>query len=276
MVYGGLRILHIALGGYYTAAGYFYLVGLNFIVGASGGLGWFYKSFAILFALTSVVGLTFLVELAVYRPLYQRNAPPLVTFVASLGVYLVTINIIGLYFGDETRLLSETSTLPPSHFGGLIVTHMQFLQLCVSMVLLVVAFLILHKTALGRNIRALADNPTLFGVFGYDIRRTRILVLSLSSLLAVSASLLKGMDVGVNPHVGLSAVLSGAVAMMIGAVNSARATLVAALLLGITQNVVIYYLSGQWSDAATFVFLIAVLTFRREGLFAPASRVEET
>lgn len=275
IVYGGLRILHIALGASYTAAAYFYLVGLKLWTNSEVGPGKAQQWASILFALSCVVALSLLVEAAIYRPLYRRNAPPLVTFLASLGAYLVTVNLIGILFGDETVLLSQIEMPSPIRISGLVLTHMQAIQLGFSVVFLFLVFLILHKTGLGRNIRALSDNPVLFGVFGYDMRRTRILVLSLSSLLAAAASLLKAMDVGVSPHVGLSAVLSGAVAVMIGAINSFWGTVAGALLLGVTQNAVIYYVSAQWSDAATFGLLILVLTLRREGLFAPASRAEE-
>ena len=272
---GGLRILHIALGASYTAAAYFYQVGRALVTRSDREPNPVQILTSILFALLCAVALSWLIEAAIYRPLYRRNAPPLVTFLASLGAYLVTVNLIGLFFGDETKLLSRFELASPVRLGGLVLSHMQALQICLSLALMVFFFLLLHKTSLGRNIRALSDNPVLYGVFGYDMQRTRILVLSLSSLLAGSASLLKAADVGTSPHVGLPAVLSGAVAVMIGAVNSFWGVIAGALLLGIAQNAVIYYFSAEWSDAATFALLILVLTFRREGLFAPVLRAEE-
>jgi branched-chain amino acid transport system permease protein len=275
IVYGGLRILHIALGASYTAAAYFYQIARALVTQPGREPNAVQILTSISLALFGAVVLSLLIEATIYRPLYNRNAPPLVTFLASLGAYLVTVNMIGLLFGDETKMLSPFEMASPFHLGGLVLSQMQALQICLSLGLVASFFLLLHKTSLGRNIRALSDNPVLYGVFGYDMPRTRLMVFSLSALLAGSASLLKAADVGTNPQVGLSAVLSGAVAVMIGAVNSFWGVLAGALLLGIAQNAVIYYFSAEWSDAATFAVLIVVLAFRRDGLFAPTLRAEE-
>src|ERR1022692_2711949 len=73
-VYGGLRILHIALGACYSAAGYFYFVALKVTTGAAGEPGLTQRGLSTLIALVCVVALSCIIEVAIYWPLYRRHA----------------------------------------------------------------------------------------------------------------------------------------------------------------------------------------------------------
>lgn len=271
LIYNGTKVFHIAHGAIYTAAVYLFLA-WTLVLGSSL-TGWS-LSVALLLTSISVCLLALLFEISVYRPLSVRRAPPLVTFISSLGLYIIIVNLIALFFGNETKILNPNIE-PTITLGDAIVTRMQLIQLIVSSLIILLVFFLLKQTALGRNIRALSDNPILVSVLGINIKRIRFLVLMLGSLLAASASLLKAFDVGVDPHVGLSAVLTAAVAVIIGGANSHFGAVLGALLLGMTQNLVVWFLSAQWQDAMTFVVFILVLLARQDGLLATKLRLEE-
>lgn len=274
LIYSGTRIFHIAHGAIYTAAVYLFLTGIYFINTMNGMTDGFALITAIIFALLCICLLSSFFEVIVYRPLLIKKAPPLIYFISSLGIYIITVNVIALIFGNETKILN-TAIEPSITFGGAIVTRIQLIQLVVSFLLVLGVFSILHKTSLGRNIRALSDNPVLLNVLGVNIRHIRLIIFILGSLLAASSSLLKAFDVGVDPHVGLSAVLTAAVAIIVGGIGKHHGAVFAALLIGLTQNIVIWYASAQWQDAVTFAILILVLLVRKEGLFASKLRLEE-
>jgi len=274
LIYSGTRIFHIAHGAIYTLAPYLFIAwsALLSIIFYSSGVVTFV--FAILLSLISVGVLIFLFEKLVYYPLEVRKAPMLVPFISSLGLYIIVVNLIALLFGNETKILNPQIE-PTIYIGSAIVTRIQVIQFVVAVILNSIIFLMLAKTTLGRNIRALSDNSTLLSVLGTDIRKVRLLLLIIGSLLAASASLLKSFDVGVDPQVGMSAVLTAAVAIIVGGIGKHLGAVIAAILIGVIQNIVIWYTSSQWQEAVTFVILIMVLLVRKEGLFAAQLRMEE-
>lgn len=274
LIYSGTRIFHIAHGAIYTSAPYLFLAwsALLSIIFYSSGVVTFVS--AILLSLISVGVLIFLFEKLVYYPLEVRKSPMLVPFISSLGIYIIVINLIALLFGNETKILNPQIE-PTIYIGSAIVTRIQVIQFVVAVILNSIIFLMLAKTTLGRNIRALSDNPILLSVLGTDIRKVRLLLLIIGSLLAASASLLKSFDVGVDPQVGMSAVLTAAVAIIVGGIGKHLGAVIAAILIGVIQNIVIWYTSSQWQEAVTFVILIMVLLVRKEGLFAAQLRMEE-
>lgn len=274
LIYSGTRVFHIAHGAIYTAGPYFLFAWTGvtaLVLSEAGGLS---LVVATTLSLISICLLAISVEVLVYRSLSQRNAPPLVSFISSLGLYIVIVNLIALLFGNETKILNPQIE-PSIEIAGTVITRIQIIQFAVSTSLVLITLFVLRSTSLGRNIRALSDNPTLLSVLGTNIKRIRLLVFVIGSLLAASSSLLRAFDVGVDPHVGLSVVLTAAVAVIIAGIGSHVGAIVGALLIGMIQNIVVWFASAQWQDAVTFVILTIILLVRREGLFTAQLRLEE-
>ena len=275
LIYNGAKAFHISHGAIYVLAPYLFLTSefllTQFHLTHSGTIP---LVFSIVFVFISIGIFSYVMEISVYRPLFLKKAPSLATFISSLGLYIILTNIIALFFGNETRILMS-GLEPTIKFFGLIVTRIQLIQLSVSLTLIAGVFALLKKTHLGKVIRAISDNATLANVLGVDVKRTRTSIFLLASGLAASAALLKSFEIGVNPYVGLSAVLTGAVAFILGGTGSQVGTILAAVLLGISHNIVVWFLSTQWQDAVTFVALILVLLIRREGLVTLRFRLEE-
>lgn len=274
IIYNGTKIFHIAYGAIYTSAVYFYLLGIYLINSIFGEIGGFSFIVVVLFSFLCIVLFSSLIEVIIYRPLLIKKASSLIYFISSLGMYIITTNIIALVFGNETKILN-TEIEPSISFGNIIVSRIQLIQLIVSTILLIIVFFIIKKTSLGRNIRALSDNPDLLSVFGMNINHVRYIIFIIGSMLAASSSLLRAFDVGVDPYVGLSAVLTSAVAVIIAGTGSHFGAIVAALIIGIIQNIVVWFTSAQWQDAVTFLILTTILLIRREGLFVKQLRLEE-
>jgi branched-chain amino acid transport system permease protein len=274
LIYSSTRIFHIAHGAIYTAAVYLFLAVMGISTILSGDSAIIEFIIALTLTIVFICLLASLFEIIIYRPLLRKKAQPLVSLISSLGIYIIGVNIIALIFGNETKILS-TSIEPSITFAGLLVTRIQIIQIIVSVLLIASVFLVLHKTSLGRHIRALSDNSVLLNVLGVNINKIRLIVFILGSILAASASLLKAFDVGVDPHVGLTIVLTSAVAVIVGGIGSHYGAVFAAIMIGIVQNLVVWYTSAQWQDAVTYVILAIVLLVRRKGLVEVKLRLEE-
>jgi len=112
-------------------------------------------------------------------------------------------------------------------------------------------------------------------VLGIDSKKIRLSIFLIGSLLAALSSLLKAFEVGIDPRSGFEVVLIATVAMIIGGISSYSGAVWSAVFLGLAQNFTVWLLSSQWQYAATFVVLVFVLVFRREGIFTTQLRLEE-
>ncbi len=263
IVYRSTKVFHLALGAIYTASAY----------GAYAVLKWG-KGTGILIGILTALALGFLIERCVYRPFYKKDSSPGVVLVASLGLYIFIVNLIALIFGNEVKILSP-GIEPSFSFFGIILTRMQIIQFFTGIFVIIIWLILLKKSRFFKAVWAMGDEPVLVRVLGLPLWRLRDTVFILSSFLVAVSSILVGMDVGIDPHIGLPAFLIGAVAVFVGGMNNFSGWVISAFIIAELQSLVIWKFSARWNDAITFVVLIAVLLLKPQGIFSVKGRMEE-
>jgi branched-chain amino acid transport system permease protein len=266
LIYTTTRVLHIAHGGAYTAGAYLCYAFLTL----AGLPLWAAATLAVL--ASGALGAA--MELGLYAPLVRRGASPLVAFLSSLGLYIAMVNVIALLFGNETRVLHAGSDRV-FHLGPVIFNRIQLSQFLVALVLLPTFMLFLRHTTWGKVIRAVRDHQVLATVLGINVSLVRVGVLALGSALAGLTALLVAFDLGIEPQVGMPALLTAAVALIVGGVSTFEGPVVGGFLLGFLQSLMVWKLSARWTDALTFGVLLLVLLFRPSGITGRPLRLED-
>lgn len=257
LVYNTTRIFHIAAAGIYVFAAYMFWffvaeVGLPIVL-------------ASLVAIALTMLLSLLSELLVYRPLKNKKASLNVAMIASLGAMTVIINTIAMCFGNETKVV-ENAILQPLTFGDIIITTPQKYQALIGIAALIAFMVILQRTNWGLRLRALSADETLFETLGYDTKATRVMVFLASGAFIAIASCLTVYDVGLDPNMGMSVLISAVVAMIIGGVGKFSTCILGGLTLGVLQSLTVYQFASNWQNAVTFVVLLILLFLRPQGI----------
>jgi branched-chain amino acid transport system permease protein len=265
-IYRATNLFHIAHGAVYAAAAYIFY-SFYFSLGYSLLLSFFLSLIS-----GAIFGLV--IYFVVYRPLEGKNASAGIKFISSLAIYIFVVNVIALLYGNETKILSEGLSESLS-LGNVILTKIQVNQFLSFLALFIVSYIFVQKTKAGRAIRAIGDNPLLFKAIGLNEKRVKMMVFSIGSAIAALASLLTGLDVGIDPHIGMFALLNAVVAVIIGGIKRLEGVVFGAFLIGIMQNLIIWQFSARWESAVTFLILITVLLYKSGGLFVVKRRVEE-
>ena len=257
LVYNTTRIFHIAAAGIYVFAAYMFW----FFV-AKAGLPIIPASLVAI-ALTMVLSL--LSELLVYRPLKNKKASLNVAMIASIGAMTVIINTIAMCFGNETKVI-ENAILQPLTLGDIIITTPQKYQAVIGIVAITVFMAILKWTNWGLRLKALSADETLFETLGYDTKVTRVMVFLASGAFIALASCLTVYDVGLDPNMGMSVLISAIVAMIIGGVGKFSTCITGGLTLGVLQSLTVYQFASNWQNAVTFLVLLILLFLRPQGI----------
>jgi branched-chain amino acid transport system permease protein len=215
-----------------------------------------------------------LIEVLIYKPLNNKQAPLAIFMISSIGINILFENLIAMIWGNETKIL-RPGVEKTYAFGPIILNRIQLSQVAVFLFFSTSLLIFLKYHKMGKIIRATADNAALTMVMGADVNRIRLIVFGLGSFLAGISSILIALDVGVDPHVGFNAVLCGAVATIVGGIGIFGGAIVGAFVLGIAQSLVIWQASARWEQAITFVILVFFLLFRPQGLLGQKKRQEE-
>lgn len=258
------KVFYIALGGLYTLAPFIMWTVLQ------NQIHW-----VISLLIVVVVGsiLSLLCEFFNHYPLEKKGASSGTHLISSLGIYIILVQTVAIIWGNETKVL-RTGLDKVFKVSDIIITNAQLIAALVSIVILSLFYLWLQYTKLGLQFRGLADNPQEFALRGYNIRRLRLLAFGLSGILGMISSLLVAYDIGFDPNGGLSAVLLGVVAVIIGGRQSFLSPVIGGILLGVIRSEVVWFLSARWQEAVTFLILALFLFIRPNGLLGDKVRLE--
>ena len=211
-----------------------------------------------------------LLEGVVFHRLRSGGGSPAIQMLASLGAYVVLINIVSLTWGDDIRSLwtqdiREGYTIWQARVSGAQVT------IAVGSALLVALTLtLLRWTRFGKMLRAAAEDPHLARCVGLDERRIILLGTVLGSTLAGASGVLMALDIGLTPTMGFRALLLGIVVCIVGGMGSILGVVVAGLLLGLAMNLGVLFMATYWQDAIAFGVMAVFLLIRPRGIFGTA------
>jgi branched-chain amino acid transport system permease protein len=265
-VYLPTRVFFLGLAGIYSLAPY-----LAYEIFLRGG-GWF---LAVAISILASIGLALLLEWGNHARLSRHGASEGAHLIASLGTYIILVQVVSLVWGNEGKTLGVVVG-SVKRLGSLAVTGAQWTTLGVAILLLLIFGIFLMHSDLGLRLRALADNSVQFALLGYNVDHHRLLAFGLAGFFAAASALVTALDVGFDPFTGLHSVLLAVVAVMIGGQGSFRGPVLGALLLGLLRAQVVWHWSARWQEAVTFVILALILLLRPQGLLGRKPRLEAT
>ncbi len=215
--------------------------------------------------LAGLLGLA--VEQLIYKPLRARKSSNTVMLVASLGVLTVIQAVLAMLFTSQFRTLSKNvaSERVFDVFGGAI-TETQVLILAAALLIMVALALTLRYTLFGKAVRAVASDEEVASIVGINSKRILAYVFLIGSAIGGVAGIGTGFDTGLQPTIGLTLLLKGVVAAIIGGIGSIWGAALGAFFLAIIENLGAWQFSGEWKDAIALAVLIIFLLFRPQGI----------
>lgn len=257
LVYHTTKFFNLSLAAILSLAAY--LTYLNFIV---FNLNLY---ISILIAIFCSVILSVICEFVIYRYMRNKNLLPFTQLIASIGVYTILENIISLSFGNDTKSIRIGEVKVGHYFLGAYISDIQVITITVSLMIFVSILLLLHKTSLGRQIRAVSSNPELSNIYGIMSNKIILGATAISSSLAAVVGILISLDVDMTPAFGMNYFLYGVIASIIGGVGRYKGLFWGSLLLASAQHLAGYYLDTKWMDAVAYVILIVFLIIKPLG-----------
>lgn len=191
---------------------------------------------------------------------------------ATLGVANVLEGMEGAFWTSSFHAIHTGYSIQTYHFGEIYVPLIRVITFVASVILLGGLYVLLNHSNLGRAIRATTQNRAVAQLVGVNVERITMIAFGIGIAVAAAAGPLMGMYYPFYPnsHWGWIGKLMAIV--VLGGLGSFRGTLVAALILGIAEQVTVLYVPANWAAMVFFVFLFAVLIVRPQGFFGHVAR----
>ncbi|KJE28649.1 branched-chain amino acid transport system / permease component family protein [Geobacillus kaustophilus] len=259
MVYGIVRLINFAHGDVFMVGSFvgFYAVtmlGVGFVP-------------ALLLAMAACAVLGMIIERIAYKPL--RNAARIAVLITAIGVSLL-IEYVTIYLRGAQPEAYPSTLLPDRNLElfGVVISSQSLFILGTSLVLMVLLQFIVHRTKIGKAMRAVSHDAEAARLMGINVDNTISATFAIGSALAGAAGVIFGIYyTKIEPLMGILPGLKAFVAAVLGGIGIIPGAMVGGLLLGVIESLVSGLGYSLWRDGAAFVILILILIFRPAGLF---------
>jgi branched-chain amino acid transport system permease protein len=270
MVYGVLKLLNFAHGDVYMIGAF-----LGYFV-----IQWFGGPTALAIPVPLLVLIMFIVagggcgalgvaiERFAYRPL--RDAPRIAPLITALGVSFFLENAALLLWGASYRSYDTSAFISFStgiHIGPLNIDSVRIMVIVLSVALMIGLRLIVDRTKLGRQMRAVAADREAAEMLGINVDFTISATFFLGSVLAGIAGVMAGLVYNeIYTYMGFIAGLKAFTAAVVGGIGSISGAVLGGFVIGIAEAMVTGYISSTYTNLIVFGILILVMLLRPQGL----------
>lgn len=264
VVFRNTRVINLAQGDFAMIAAFLGIVFLkNFQLN-------YYLMLPLVILCSMLLGV--LVERLVMRPIADTDW--LTLFTATLGVYYILHGVAGWIWGRDTKAFPVTFDAKPVSIFGSLVSEGHLVNMGWALCIGLVLFLFFNYTKQGIAMRAVTDDPETAKLMGIPVRFIVLLTWAMAGFLAAFAGLLLAPIVYVSPEMMDEVLVKGYVAAVFGGLYSIPGAIIGALMIGVAENLAGGYLGAHFKTATAFAMIVALLTFRPQGLFGIQARRE--
>jgi len=274
MVYGVLKLLNFAHGDLYMVGAY---IGF-FVIQLFGGAADLSIAVPLLLVIMFVVaaglvgGLGVAIERFAYRPL--RDAPRIAPLITAIGVSFFLESSALLLFGAQYRVYNTSEFISLSsgiRIGSVTIDSVQIMVLVLGLVLMTGLRLLVNRTRLGKQLRAVAADREAAEMLGINVNFVITATFLLGSALAGIAGVMGGLLFNtVTSTIGFIVGLKAFTAAVVGGIGSIPGAMLGGLVIGVAESMVTGYISSTYTNLIVFGLLIVVMLVRPSGLLGRA------
>jgi branched-chain amino acid transport system permease protein len=274
MVYGIMELINFAHGEVTMMGAMVALAVMGALVGAHVDMPGFMILIAgMLVAIPACMALGYAIERVAYRPL--RNAPRLAPLITAIGLSIVLQNVAMLIWGRQYISFPPILHIRQHQIGGATISDLQIIILALSFLIMAGLVMLVHKTKLGKAMRATAQSPQVASLMGVNTNTIISLTFVTGSALAAVAGVMVSAYYGLaHYYMGFLLGLKAFSAAVLGGIGNIAGAMLGGLLLGVIESMGAGYigdltggfLGSNYQDVFAFFVLILVLVFRPSGL----------
>ena len=263
LIFGIMRVVNFTHGELYAFGAY-----TVYLVAAALGLNFF---LGLVVAVVAGMLLGAMIEIALLRPM--RAADIDTVMVVMIGAWIVMQNTELLVWGGVAKAIVTPFPDTPLVIGPVSISWLRVFVLAAALLLILGAYVLIHRTKLGKAMRATFQDADAAALMGVHIKGIHTATFAIGSGLAAAAGALLGPVFLVTPTMGDLASLKAFAIVILGGLGNITGATIGAFILALVEELGAGYVSSGYRDAMGFLIIIVVLLFRPTGLFARAERI---
>jgi branched-chain amino acid transport system permease protein len=262
LIFGVMDIINIAQGALVVLGAY-----MSYVLSVHLGIDLF---LGLVITIPGFFVLGMVIEWAFMRRLREQDRVAM-SILVTYAVAIIIEGILSVIFGVNVLQLHASYVDSTFHLLGFYLPYIYVFGFVLALALLGVLYYVLYRTHFGRGVRGSLQNRTAAELIGVNVNRVRTVSVGIGVAVTAAGGMVFGATNAFTPSSGydlISRLLSIVILAGLGSIGGA---LVAALFMVTLEDVVAVVWSPVWATLVYYASLIAVLSFRPNGLFGRAA-----
>jgi len=211
-------------------------------------------------------------ELIAFRKITLRSTSPFYYFVSSITLGTLYEGIVTIWVGPNFYNYPRFFQSMVVKVGNFVISKADLIMFISSCLALAILVIFIQKTRLGRALRSVSFDRSTAGLMGINVFGIIQLAFFISGALAGLSGVFLGINYTLYPQLG-NLVVKGFIASVIGGLGSIFGAVVGAILLGLTETLLINFVGSGYAPVFSFLIMLAFLLIRPQGI--AGSNVQE-
>jgi len=255
LIFGVSRIMNFSHGAFFVLGAY---LGIAIINGV--GLNP-YLSTAISILMVGL--LAAIVYKGIMSPVRTQEV---MVIIVTLAFALILEQLILLIFGEH-GISYPSMVKGVISIGGVPIPSMRLFVLAIALTALILLWILIGKTRLGREITAASQDVEAATLLGLDVDKLFLTTVFISSILAALGGALYAQVYAANPFLVLKSLIFAFAIVILGGLGSVKGSVISSFIVGYILTAVIVLYGARWSELTALLIIIAILILKPTGLF---------
>ncbi|PKM90097.1 MAG: branched-chain amino acid ABC transporter permease [Firmicutes bacterium HGW-Firmicutes-10] len=220
---------------------------------------------AILGGVASAITIGILIDLVVIR--HTKKVSPVAKQIITLGLIMVILGVTPLFFGVDPLTLPRLINAGDLKILGANISYNGLFNIVFGLVLMFVLFYVLQNTKWGLAVRTTASNEYTARLMGVPTKTVTMFAWAIAGVLGVFSGVMVAPMTSVSLNLMDQVQINALIACVLGGFQTFYGPIFAAYLIGISANLLSYYVSSVWGGQILYIVILAFLIFRPHGLF---------
>ena len=255
LIFGVSRIMNFSHGAFFVLGAY---LGIAIINGV--GLNP-YLSTAISILMVGL--LAAIVYKGIMSPVRTQEV---MVIIVTLAFALILEQLILLIFGEH-GISYPSMVKGVISIGGVPIPSMRLFVLAIALTALILLWILIGKTRLGREITAASQDVEAATLLGLDVDKLFLTTVFISAILAALGGALYAQVYAANPFLVLKSLIFAFAIVILGGLGSVKGSVISSFIVGYILTAVIVLYGARWSELTALLIIIAILILKPTGLF---------
>ena len=247
----------------------------NFAQGSLGMMNAFVATFALInleinVFVAALIGMIsafitgIVVDLVIMR--HAKRVSPVSKQIITFGLIMLFLGVAPVLFGTSPlsfpRFINEGSV----SIIGASVTYNGLFNISVGLFIMIALFIFLKKTKWGLAVRVTASNEETAQLMGVPTKLVTMGAWAVAAALGTLAALMLAPAITVNVSMMDNVQINALIACVLGGFQTFYGPVLGAYIIGLSKNLLIYYVSSTWGSALLYILILVFIVFRPNGL----------